>query len=152
MSEFKSLPPDVQQAIDRKVDGIVSLQMAWRRSCSSALAAGCLPEQLVELARHFESPRSLDMLVGLCGRFEEPIEACFEKLRQRVDESAFSLGDWLAALEAVLSELGKTSRVAAPSVAIGFVHCTAEFVAGQRMGAPLREVVEEMLDQYGFEG
>ncbi len=73
-------------------------------------------------------------------------------LRQRVDESAFSLADWLASLEQVLTLLADAGRGSPPSAMLGYVHCSAEFVASQRIGESLPDIVAEMLDQYGFDG
>ncbi len=147
-----AIPPEIQSAIENKVSGIVSLHLAWRQACAKALSAGCPAAELEGAIGAFESPRSLERLAQLSQRYGEPLDAFFKNLRQRVDDSSFGLLDWLGALEAVMIDLEDGKRAAPLSTIIGYAHCTAEFMASQRHGQSLRAVVEEMLDQYGFDG
>ena len=147
-----TIPPAAQAAIEAKCQGIVSQRIAWQHATGKVLAAGCPLEELPKLVERLSSSRSLDSLASLSKRFQEPLGDFVFRLRQRVDETSFSWEDWLESIDKVLLLLMKQNRVAAPSVIAGFVHCTAEIVASQGMGQPLPEVVEEMLEQYGFEG
>lgn len=147
-----SLPRPVQNSIESKVSGIVSQRLMWQQAAAKAQGAGCSDEVLARLVDGFASARSLDLLAQLSRRYSESLDEFSRSLVQRVDESAFSLADWLNSLERILVLLADVGRVAPPSTMLGYVHCAAEFVASQRIGEPLPEVVEEMLEQYGFDG
>lgn len=77
----------------------------------------------------------------------------FQLLADHVDESPDSLEDWTAAIEYFYDWLAQNQRPA-PGLAplLEYLSCCVEAQAGQPDKAQLRDVLADMLDQYGFEG
>ncbi len=123
--------------------------MLWERSISQALAAGASESAILALMGGFKSARTLDVLL----RSEAgELDGFLKRLRNLVDDSAFGFAAWLAAFECVQTHLSSNGRSASADSVLGYVQCSAEFGGSAESRSTLPEIIEGMLEQYGFEG
>jgi hypothetical protein len=126
--------------------------MAWERSIARARAAGGSEESLLLLLKGFKSSRTLDAWVDGCVEEAGGIVGMLALLRASVDESAFDLASWLAAFEGVQVYLASRGRSASVSSVLGYLQCSAEFGGSGENRQSLPEIIDGMLEQFGFEG
>lgn len=69
----------------------------------------------------------------------------------RVDESDFELSQWLLAVDEVYTWLKKSDRSSNFATVVGYVHCSTMTNDAKGMVGDLRIIVQEMLDEHGFE-
>lgn len=77
--------------------------------------------------------------------------ACFEQLVAEADESAFSLRQWVEALVHLDRWLTCRSLEACLEDQIGYVGCAAAAASAAPGFQSLRDLVEDMLLDYGFD-
>ena len=94
------------------------------------------------------------MAEALCehGKENPSSRSGFELLVDQVDESPFSLGEWVAACERIYNWLGDNDRQGAFATILGYLQCTAEYVSTTFPHEKFDDLVAEMLDAYGFDG
>ncbi len=73
-------------------------------------------------------------------------------LVESVDESPYSLSEWLAAWEFFSQWLAAQNRQAEFSIMMGYLDCCSEWMEGKSVLPPFDLLVEEMLEAFGFEG
>jgi len=101
------------------------------------------------LYREFaNSPASLSYLEANFG--DADAEFCSAFL-DSVDESAFSLREWVNALMVLAQWLDSHSAELSLEDQIGYVSCAAEIASGSATWIDLPELVEEMLADHGCE-
>lgn len=150
--QSSDLPDQVLEVIERKCAGIVSLQLAWKRSASRLMSSDVSEANAAKLVERMGSPRDLDALVTGLAQEGRGVDVFFEELLVWVDESNFRLEAWIEAFEVLGEFLRKAGRSSSPTSMINYVHCTAEFASSGQDRSSLPDLVESMLEQYGFDG
>ncbi len=86
-------------------------------------------------------------------RKEHPDEPTgFDLLAESVDESPYSLGEWVESIEYFYDWLGQNQRHANFQSLLGFLHCCVQAAGSGPERLPLKDLLVEMLDTYGFQG
>ncbi|MDQ8182361.1 hypothetical protein [Pelagicoccus sp. SDUM812005] len=147
-----ALPEALRNALAAKCGSIVSQTLLWQRSLESARASGASEASLLLLLDGFNSSRTVDALVVGVSDEAGGIDGFLDQLKELVDESAFDLRAWLSAFESVESHLATKGRWATASSILGYLQCSAEFGGSSENRQSLPEIVDGMLEQYGFEG
>lgn len=75
-----------------------------------------------------------------------------QELFQAVDESDFDLAEWLDALDAMCIWLEGRGLACSLIKVGGYLHCCAMGASSGRPYASLRQIAEDYLDEFGFEG
>ena len=83
--------------------------------------------------------------------FKNADPALKKNLLQEVDESSFSLADWLDALGVLYKWLDKDGLVLLPEHGLGYVSCAAKSVSSNSTYIHLPSLVQDFLEQYGCE-
>ncbi len=78
-------------------------------------------------------------------------EAC-SLLVESVDESPYSLKEWVAAWVDFSIWLESREREAGFASMLGYLDCCSQYIEGKGVLPPFTDLVEEMLDAYGFVG
>ncbi|MBC2594361.1 hypothetical protein H5P28_08835 [Ruficoccus amylovorans] len=108
-----------------------------------------------QLAEACESPRQFAMLVEALDQHakENPDDANgFTRLAEQVNDSPYDLGEWVEALEYFYDWLEQNQRTGAFSTMLGYLGCSVESLPSLAEKPPLRDLVSDMLDEYGFQG
>src|SRR5690606_14505972 len=73
----------------------------------------------------------------------------WKELLSKVDESDFSLSDWLTSIEVMQAWLKTHGKKAPANAVLDYIECTAAS-AKDRNGPTLGRITEEMLEDFGF--
>ena len=122
--------PDLKAAI--KEEGSIALVVA---SCASLSQLTLISKAL----SHHSGTSSLSS-----NRFEE--------LVRRVDESPYTLSEWIAAWETFNVWLERNNRRSDFLNALGYLDCCVEYIRPAPFQPTFPELVATMLDEYGYEG
>lgn len=133
--------------------------MAWLEALSEAkdlrTQAGLAEESLLVLARAGGRPVCFSLIMEALSEYakEHPDGVPgFTLLTREVDESSYGLADWLDSLEYFYAWLAQHGRVAPGlPLLLQYLSCCVEAGRGAPADYPLRGILEEMLDQYGFQ-
>lgn len=149
-------PKAVVDGIERKTDGIVSARIAWESVAGKALRSGMPEEQLLVLLEAFAQSDILASYLDVCslvpGASPVNFGLIWQSLQERVDDSQYSMESWLAALSVMLRYLKRHNRSVSLETILGYLSCSAEFTYDKGVARALPEVVEEMLNDFGFDG
>jgi len=154
-----SRTPDVEELARRRAEATGQPYMRWLEALEegrllapsmalaepdfSTLACACaIPNQFSLMAEAFYEH----------GKENPSSRTGFELLVEQVDDSPFSLAEWVAACEQLYGWLGHNDRQGAFSTVLGYLQCTAEYVSTTFPHEKFDDLVAEMLDAYGFEG
>lgn len=74
----------------------------------------------------------------------------FDRLADAVDDSSYSLADWLLTYATLSAHLTTREHTASFTRKLGYLVCTAELANRNPLRLPLPEVLEEMLAEFGF--
>jgi len=143
-----------QRRARERAAGSIALERAWL-AAFERIGSLCLPEQAVDLlSRECRSPTLLSRMADLMASRSTGNDAhySFGLLLAAVDNSPFSLRDWLVALETFIVWLDHKDRRAEFSALIGYLECCSSAAAARSPRANLSATLAEMLDTYGFEG
>ena len=75
----------------------------------------------------------------------------WEEMAENIDDSSYSPTDWAKAMICFLNREGKNEKVD-PASMIAYLCCTSEAAAHNPILLPFEELVEEMLDTFGYDG
>ncbi|MDQ8197563.1 hypothetical protein QEH56_05350 [Pelagicoccus enzymogenes] len=151
MSQIE-ISPTLRAAVAEKCGAVQSQKIVWERAVAEALAAGASEGTLLQLLSAFKNARTLDACARGTSGEDGGLDGFLQRLRALVDESSFDLASWLAAFECVQSHLAANGRVSSASSVVGYVQCSAEFGGSSENRQSLPEIIEAMLEDYGFEG
>ena len=87
----------------------------------------------------------------LLERVKSDDSAFKKRLFQEVDESNFSLADWLDALSVLYKWLDQNGLNLPCQDGLGYISCAAKSVEGSSILIHLPSLVHDFLDQYGCE-
>ncbi len=146
-----TLTDSILAEIAEKTGGQLSQSMVWRQAAERAINSGVSQEATLELARSLSSARFLDHLVESARRVGARLDDFLAAFATEVDDSQFAAPAWWRAAEAVWTLTLKENRFVDPITVLGYVSCS-EAAANADSAASLAEVVQEMLDRYGFDG
>ncbi|MBK1878416.1 hypothetical protein [Pelagicoccus mobilis] len=146
------LSDSISRAIDRKCGSIVSLSILWKKAAATLLESGASEASAVSLIDGLGSARSVEALVAGVSQEGRTVDEFLSGLSSSVDESIYSIDAWLEAFERVLARLVEENRRASPTSILGYVQCTAEFASQTAVHERLPDLIQSMLDEYGFEG
>ena len=76
----------------------------------------------------------------------------YSLLIESVNESPYSLSEWLGAWEFFSQWLAKRNRKGGFAVMLGYLDCCSQYIEGKGVIPTFNAQVEEMLEAYGFEG
>jgi hypothetical protein len=97
------------------------------------------------LRNHNPDPDALTELVA----WADPSFA--QQLVPAIDASSYGVDDWVRALLALRHWVAARGGTARAEDALGYVSCCASIAGGKTPRLPLGYVVEDMLNNYGFE-
>lgn len=122
-----------------------SLRTSWALAIQR-MGSTALPDDEVErLARLSPDPASLSDLAGLLGA--DAVEH-LGMLKEAVDESAYSLKEWVYSLNILFHWAARHGKEARFKHMLGYIHCCTQTDTSR----PLADIVEGMLDEYGYSG
>ncbi len=108
-----------------------------------------------QLAEACESPRQFAMIIEALDEHakENPDEPNgFVLLADQVNDSPYGLAEWLEAMEYFYDWLEQNQRTGAFKTMLGYLCCSVESLPSLANKPPLKDLVSDMLDEYGFEG
>ena len=130
----------------------------WKKAFSEASfqaeSAGLNSEQREQLALSCPSPEHYIQIVRLLERYAWSSQSegiGWHLLLESVDDSDYSLRDWVEALVSFSEYIEEKDGVADLNTMLGYLNCCCEADGGS-VSLPLIHVLNEMLKQYGFEG
>lgn len=133
--------------------------MAWLDVLSEAIElkskADISEAQFKQLFHSCRAPEQLRLLLEALAewRKEHPNEPNgFALLADFVDESPYGLGEWIEAVEYFYNWLGQKQRCAGLRCMLGYLHCCVEAAGSGPERLPLKDVLTDMLETYGFQG
>lgn len=128
--------------------GMVSLQLAWSAALNKLSSAKILDVNAELIAQGCRAPRDVELITTMIGSGS----GADELLSKIADESAYSLEDILNGLIALCRFLDRDRRQTSMKVAVGYIRCCEDSVDSYSGLTTLAEVVEQMLEEHGFEG
>ena len=107
------------------------------------------PDQILSCLKNAATSRSdyAKLEARLC-RFSDFRESLL-LLADGIDDSAFPVSEWIEALAAFLKKV-PPEKIQSFQAMVGYLRCCAESQAKHPVRLPLPEVVDEMLDEFGF--
>lgn len=136
-----------------RAGGIVSAQSAWKQALEYSISAGWSASEIQFFGDRFQNAASLSKLCESASLKEERPEGSLRELIEaRSDSSRFSLDEWISALEILLQYLIKEGRKADLATQLGYLNCSAEYLAKGVSPLSFPVAVEGFIDQFGFEG
>lgn len=145
----------VDEEASARAGNQVGPRAVWRQTLGRFAALNLPPEEAKALARACREPSDVALLVRLLKTSPAAPEPPAERaqwLFQEVDDSDISLAHWIQALRAFYTWLDAEGRRTTLRQALGYIHCSAEGMAGDLAFSSLATGVREMLELYGFEG
>lgn len=139
--------------LEKKAGSVQSLRAAWTKGWDDCLSIGMPPAEIALVAEHLKQPQSLSWLAGCLKRdvaAKPKRGASVSALLMQIDDSSYSLSDWMKAIEILMAHVARQHRPVALSRLIGYVACSAELAASSQPERPLPEVVGDLLDQHGL--
>jgi len=99
------------------------------------------------------SPEVIKNFASLVDRFdlENPSQRGFDKVAELMDESGFSLSDWLEALSIFQNWLIHSQQTSAVSEIFSYIHCCAVSPEGKSGATSLSHLVGSALSEHGME-
>lgn len=129
---------------EKRAEGTMALKQAWQHALQKLLSTGITLEQVELLAAQCSSPQeAMRLSMGLDGG-----QAGYQCLMAAIDDSVYSLRDWVKALDVLHQWLGRNPRRTNLEHKLGYIHCCSV----SEPGRPLSEIVTLMLEEYGYEG
>ena len=107
-------------------------------------------EDILELLRTNSKPALSTQIENTLREYSDFTPA-MDRLASGIDESMFPVAEWSEALNVFFQEVSH-SRIPNLQSAVGYIICCAESQASLPVSSLFREVVEEMLQEFGFEG
>jgi hypothetical protein len=107
--------------------------------------------QMETLAGTANSPRHLIILLEYA-RKSSSTPSTLSDLIEQSDASPYSLADWLEALEVFHDKLSSDGRSTTLPMAWGFISCSTEANPHTASLQSLASIVDQMFDEFGFEG
>lgn len=155
---FRSIPKltsisveiDINRILESK--GITSegLKALWRKNFSSFLDTFDQSEPADDwIGTWFlavQNPKSLSLLKPFIK--ETSTTDGYREFCEHVDESDYSIGEWMEAIELFYLNVKNPSSEIDPI--LGYISCSAQFSSKSGVQISLAKVVEEMIAQYGF--
>lgn len=144
----------IEQLASQTVYSVERWRTAFAEANFHAETAGLKKEQCEQLALSCPSPEHFIHMVKLLERYawnSQNRGIGWHILLEAVDESDYSLRDWVEALVSFSEYIEDSDGVADLKIMLGYLNCCCEANEGS-VGLPLIHVLNEMLSQYGFEG
>jgi len=136
--------------------GSVSTQLAWTAGARPLLALGWSEEGALRLLETWRRPRSLQSLARALARSSDDAAAgesdFFGRVEALADASEFASASWLAALEETLAHADGAGRSLSLETMLGYIACSAEWLASSGGAQGLPDAVASMLEEHGIEG
>lgn len=125
------------------------------QQCEALSAAAVLNERaFTMLADAAQSPRQLDILAEMLQKHQQDNPEAnlgFSLIAKHVDDSPYSLADWVESLEFFHDWLAQSSRPSPGLGALlGYLECCAQAGSSAPPGYPLQSLLEDMLARYGL--
>lgn len=144
---------EMQHWIVERSGGIRSMQTAWTRAVAIAESSGWAAEAILRVGHDLSHPTSLTKLcesAALEGHDKD--ESVLDAIEKRADESAYSAGDWIQAMEMLLQFLIREGRSAKLEVQLGYLACSGEYLSSSGSPLSFAQGVSEFLAEFGFDG
>ena len=107
-------------------------------------------EDILELLRTNSEPALFEKVENTLREYSD-FTSAMHRLASGIDESMFPVSEWSEALNVFFQEASH-SRIPNLQSVVGYIICCAESQASLPVRPCLGEVVEEMLQEFGFEG
>ena len=107
-------------------------------------------EDILKLLRTNSKPALFTQIENTLREYSD-FTSAMDRLASGIDESMFPVAEWSEALSVFFQEVSH-SRIPNLQSAVGYIICCAESQASLPVRPCLGEVVEEMLQEFGFEG
>ncbi len=132
----------------------------WQAALDNAKAMtekfGFEASALCSLAEASASPRRFQLMIDALAVHQashlDDKKDGWDLLVENVDESPFTLSEWLEAWELFNDWLGKRNRRANFINILGYLACCGQYLEGKAVFPAFCDLLEEMLEEYGFEG
>lgn len=126
----------------------------WRVPISKVMGLaekqGITAPTLVRLTQAARSPRQLTVISDYIAR-APTVDKELKLLFDRVDESPYSLPDWLESIETFHDWIAKSGKITDLEILLGYVSCCTEATSNSPAEVGLSNTVSAMLKQYGFD-
>ncbi len=119
----------------------------WKLLISKEFSSQFLFKWIEEATDAVEVELLSDVLLNFCNCGKTPNE-----LSQMMDDSPYSVRDWAEATLLFFNEQGSKLPPEKTASAFGYLSCCAETGAQSPTLESFREIVEQMLKTYGYEG
>ena len=136
-------------AKQRAAEGSESLER-WQEAMASFAVETLAPEAL--LISVFENAPDPEFLLELQNDLRAESETPEELWSRYVDETPFSLNEWVQALVALTQSLNEQKRQSPLNTRLGYIACCADMASEQPGLHSLPGLVVDMVEQHGFEG
>lgn len=110
------------------------------------------PDHLERLTDASMAPSQVLLFCDYVARGAHAGSLSFEVLAEHVDETRYSLKEWLKAMESFNTWILGQKRTTSYEQMLGYISCCAEMGSQQTCPPDLDNLVTSMLKQYGFEG
>jgi hypothetical protein len=151
--------PKAEDLARLRADATGEAYMQWLDALEEGLVLAQVSRlvgtQFATLANACSSPAQFSLMIEAFHehRKENPSgHSGYQLLVDQVDDSAFSLSEWVEACERIYSWLANNDRSAPLETILGYLRCSAEYVSTTFPHENLGEIVSEMLDNFGFDG
>jgi hypothetical protein len=112
---------------------------------------GIMAPILEKLTLAAKSPRQLNVISDYIGR-SPTADNELKLLFERVDESPYSLTDWLESIETFHDWNASSGQTTELEMLLGYISCCTEATPNSQTEVGLNSTVTAMLKQYGFDG
>lgn len=112
---------------------------------------GIIAPILENLTMAAKSPRQLNVISDYIAR-SPTADKELKLLFERVDESPYSLTDWLESIETFHDWVASSGKTTELEMLLGYVSCCTEATPNSPSEVGLSSTVSAMLKQYGFDG
>lgn len=142
--------PMFAEILRQKAGYATGLRFPWQRALLVLRQARLPDDACLRAVEAALTPGSLVGLATLLKTLENPAIFWTELLAE-VDESDWSLGDWMASIEVLVAWQKTHGKRAGPGDVIAYISCCAASGATSASGPSPARIVEKMLEEFGFD-
>lgn len=148
---------ELDELIAKKTNGSLSVKMAWENSIQQCVSCGMPTAVIRDILLGFASPASVALLSRLIAN--DPIflenknfEKVWEQFSERCDDSNYDEYQWFKGIEHVLNFVRVKNMKTSLCTVLGYLTCAEEFSLGSNSSNSFEDVVQQMIEEYGFDG